>query len=213
MRGVLVTMVAVLCAALASSCGSGSGGVASCGKVSPCGGDPVGAWKFTSQCVNDLSDFTDNFCPTATASLSGASASGTATFSADGTYSLNFMQSGTIQVTLPPACLKQGTLTLTCPQLQQLLQATFADDPDAPFTNVTCSGAGACSCSMTLTTTTADTGTWLVDGTTLSLSGGESGGEFCVKDKELHLIDVDTTMTMGTMGEAKITSDVVAVKQ
>lgn len=211
MRGVFATMVAVLCSALASSCGGG-GGVASCGKVSPCGGDPVGAWKFAGQCTNEAFAFDNDFCPAATASLGGISASGTATFSADASYTMNLTQSGTIYMTIPATCLSQGGITLTCAQLQQSIQAAIADDPDAPLGSVTCSGVGSCSCSMKMSSTESSTGTWTVEGTTLSLSGLDSG-EFCVKDKELHLITVDTTMTMGTMGQFKITSDIVAVKQ
>lgn len=212
MRGAFATMVAVLCAALASSCGGGSGGVASCGKVSPCGGDPVGAWKFSGQCTNEISAFDNEFCPTATASLSGVSASGTATFSADSSYTVNLTQSATVNMTIPASCLSQGGITLTCAQLQQSIQAAIADDPDSPIASVSCSGVGGCSCSMRMSSTNSETGTWAVEGTTLSLSGGD-GGDFCVKDKELHLITVDTTMTMGMMGQAKITSDIVAVKQ
>jgi hypothetical protein len=205
-------MVAVLCAAFASSCGGG-GGVASCGKVSPCGGDPVGAWKFAGQCANTAAGIDSNdFCPTATASVAGLSVSGTATFSADSSYTMNIKQSGTVRMTIPASCLSQGGITFTCAQLQQSIQAALADDPDSPVASVTCAGAGGCTCSMTMSSTTSQSGTWTAEGTMLSLSGGDSG-EFCVKDKELHLITVDTTMTMGTMGQAKITSDIVAVKQ
>jgi hypothetical protein len=205
-------MVVVLCAAIASSCGGG-GGVASCGKVQPCGGDPVGTWKFAGQCANTADAFDNEFCPTATTSVSGLSASGTTTFSADGTYTLNVTESGTVQMTIPSSCLTQNGITLTCAQLQQSLQAAFADDPDSPIKSATCSGSSSCSCALTMSSTTTENGTYTVDGTSLSLSGGSGSGAFCVKDKELHLITVDTTMSMGTMGQVKISSDIVATKQ
>jgi hypothetical protein len=201
-------MVAVVCAAFASSCGGG--GASSCGTVSPCGGDPVGNWKFAGACTPGYAEFDNEFCPTATATVS-MSPTGTMNVAADGSYSMNMTLKGAVTMTIPASCLTQGVITLTCGQLQQSIQASSANDPDSPITAVTCTGSSTCTCTMQMSSSTNDSGTWAVDGTTLSLSGGD-GGEFCVKGSELHLITVDTTMTMGSMGQAKITNDIVAVK-
>jgi hypothetical protein len=81
-----------------SSSSGGSGGsdsesAASCGKVTACGGDIVGTWKVVAACSNGSSAAPSNStCPGET-DTSSVTASGTATFNSDMTYTVDFIES------------------------------------------------------------------------------------------------------------------------
>jgi hypothetical protein len=67
-----------------------------------------------------------------------------------------------------------------------------------------------------MTTTGRTSGTWSASGTRISLvssTGDNAGGPYCVQGNELHLITLDMTITMGSMGTLKIDEDLVATKQ
>ena len=57
-------------------------------------------------------------------------------------------------------------------------------------------------------------GTYSIAGTTLTMSGASTSGDFsyCVEESRLHLVQVSTTMTTPT-GQAVIKADVVLGKQ
>lgn len=79
-----------------------------------------------------------------------------------------------------------------------------------------CTGTSDCSCDVTVSITSDASGTWSTSGPDLTFTaanGDSTTDGFCVKGRELHIMQVDQTMTMGTMGGAKITSDLVAVRQ
>jgi hypothetical protein len=204
-------MGVLVCAALGASCGGGAGG-GSCGKVQPCGGNPIGTWKFTRQCTTSAEGFMNALCPTATFSPADLNATGTATFSPDFTYTLSLTLAGTVQAKVPASCLMQGPFMLTCATVGPLIQTALASDPESPVTSVTCTGSSDCSCMMGISISNDESGTWAVNGTKLARNGS-GGDDFCVQGSELHLLTANAGMPAGSMGQVEITSDVVAVKQ
>ena len=197
-------------------CGSSSGSAGSCGQVEPCGGDVVGNWKFTGSCVNRMtvmdavaSDF--SFCPTFTIGAVNLSTTGTATFGADMSYSVNATQSGSESFNLPASCLSG----VSCAALSTAIQAAVG--PGTGVDSASCTGSGGCTCTMVLTpTATSETGTYATSGNTLTTTASDgtvSGQDYCVKGTSMHLVEVDTTMNMGPMGQATINSDIVLQKQ
>lgn len=148
---------------------------------------------------------TATVCPAAEVVPGGLAASGTTTFNADQTYAFSFMQTGTIKVNVPATCLMQGGLTLTCGEAAQFIQLSLGTD--SPFTSVTCTGNSGCSCAFGVSTTADETGTWSVNGTSLTLNaagGGSQTDAFCIQGDELHITDF-----VSLMGGAHATSDVV----
>jgi hypothetical protein len=177
--------------------------------VSPCGGDPTGTWRYTATCSKIAMAITASVCPAAEVVPGGLVASGTTTFNADQTYAFSFMQTGTVKVNVPATCLMQGGLTLTCGEAAQFIQLSLG--ADSPFTSVTCTGNSSCSCAFGVSTTADESGTWSVNGTSLTLNaavGGSQSDAFCIEGGELHITDF-----VSLMGGAHGTSDVVAVKQ
>jgi hypothetical protein len=200
-----------------SSCGSGGGGT--CGTVQPCGGDATGTWKISTACISgdsvstELSQLTQ-VCPSATATLSDLTVTGTITFNADATYAEMLTESGTVHATVPASCLAQGGLPLTCAQLPALI-ALASGMSGGP--TVSCTGSSTCSCTARIPVmTTSTSGTWSRAGTSITLmaaDGTEDGGPYCVQGDQIHLISVDMTMSTGPMGTAKIVADLVGTKQ
>jgi len=203
-RGFLGVLFSMALTAV-SSCGGGSG---SCGKVAPCGGDVVGNYNITSACLTLSSmDMPLEGCPGATVNASGIRVSGSASFNADMTYTLNETISASASETIPASCLTMNGITLTCQQLDQAIQQLVTENPGV-FQSAHCAGASSCTCSFTLApVTTNSSGTYTTSGTTLTLSGG-GGGEYCVQGNELHLISIDMTMPMATMN-----GDIVLTKK
>jgi hypothetical protein len=200
--------MAMALATAAGACGGSSGG--SCGKVEPCGGNPVGAWKVSGSCVNSaalMSTFTDSLgdsCTGATISNASVAASGTLSLNADMTYTINGDQMVKFTVNVPASCLNGATCADLATQLQN------------DFPNATCTGSSSCACALSDDSPQIDSGTYTVSGTQIvseSSSQGESSQSFCVQGNTLHLIDVDTTMNMGPMGMATIDDDTLFTKQ
>ena len=203
-RGFLSVLFSMALTAV-SSCGGSSG---SCGKVAPCGGDVVGNYNITSACLTLSSmDMPLEGCPGATVNASGIRVSGSASFNADMTYTLNETISASASETIPASCLTMNGITLTCQQLDQAIQQLVTENPGV-FQSAHCAGASSCTCSFTLAPMTTNTsGAYTTSGTTLTLSGG-GGGEYCVQGNELHLISIDMTMPMATMN-----GDIVLTKK
>jgi hypothetical protein len=140
---------------------------------------------------------------------------GTVKFNPDKTYAFATTSQGSVSVTLPASCLVINGLTATCAQVQQGLLAL----PGSPFSAASCTGSNGCTCNLTVAAQpNNETGTWANAGNTdLALTpnagGTNSGGPYCVKGNEIHLLTVDMTMTMGAMGSVKITEDIVGIKQ
>ncbi|HVT08105.1 MAG TPA: hypothetical protein VHO67_11645 [Polyangia bacterium] len=198
-----------LSVAWASSCGGGAGGAGgSCGKVEPCGGPVLGTWKAAPACVG--SGFTATFqnsCPGVTVSGVTATQSGTYTFNADLTYSIAVTGQATFDVTFPASCNSSGSCAGLAAQLQTA-------DPGA---TATCTGTGACVCHFVVPATDDEQGTYTTGGTTVTLLNSADGSttpqSYCVQGNTLHILDVDTTMNMGPMGQATIVDDATYTKE
>ena len=200
------TMVAmvVFSAALmsmVSACGGGSG---SCGKVTPCGGDVVGNWTISGACFNAAALNMDigMSCPGATVSITALSVSGSVSFNADLTYTTVGTASISVRETIPASCLAAGGGTLTCAQLDQQIQQDIAANPSSTQSGH-CEGSSICTCTVTNgPQTTSETGTYTTSGTTLTFTdsaGSISSNGYCVQGDELHVVQLDMTMPMGTI--------------
>jgi len=174
----MMSVAGSLVALAASGCGSSGG---TCSNTAACGGAVVGTWTITSSCVSESASMLDSQCPTATASGSNLTISGSITYNADGTYSSTSTVSGSVSVTLPPSCLTTNGVTLTCAQLNQLFQS----NPTAGVT-LNCTGTSSCACTETLASqTSSETGTYTTTAAGL-LTNTPTGGtvsqtDYCVK--------------------------------
>jgi hypothetical protein len=199
-------------APMLSACGGGNG---SCGKVQPCGGSVVGNWTISGECFNSASLNMDVMadCPGATVNTSGVKVSGSATFDANGNYTVMETVSLSATETIPASCLSMNGLTLTCAQLDQLIKQSVASDPTV-FQSASCSGNSSCTCRFTLAPQTMnESGTYTTSGTSLMLSGSSSAAQYCAQGNELHLMTLNMTMPMGSMGQANIDTDLVLTKK
>jgi hypothetical protein len=212
-------LLATALAPVLSTCGSSGSG--SCGKVAPCGGDITGNWTISDACVSNtavmmqITQFVPN-CTTVTASAGSVHATGSASFNADMTYSLTETLTASGKAKVPPECLQTGGITLTCAELDQVLQALIAAN-SVPVTSAHCSGSGSCDCDVTLApTTTTEMGTYATTGTTLTTTastGTVNAIGYCVQKNELHMAAVDATMPTNAMGQPNIDADTVFKKQ
>ena len=193
-----------------SSCGGGNG---SCGKVQPCGGSVVGNYSVSVACFDNaaLTMQIGMSCPGASINISGLNVSGSGSFNADMTYSINETISASLSETIPPSCLTMSGITLTCAQLDQSIQAILTQSPGT-YQSAHCAGSSSCTCTFVLAPqTTSETGTYTTSGTiitTTDSTGASSSSSYCVQGNELHMLSVDMTMPMG-----KVQADVVLTKK
>jgi hypothetical protein len=195
-------------AAMTASCGGSSG---SCGKVQPCGGSVVGTYNISAACINQaaLNMQLQIDCPGAQVSYGNIHVSGNSSFNADMTYSLTETVSASVSESLPSSCLTQLGIT-SCAVLDAALQASIGSDPTIQSGH--CSGSGTCTCTFVLAPqTNTESGTYTTAGTTLTTTasdGSTSSSAYCVQGSELHVMQVDMTMAMGT-----IQADIVMTKK
>jgi hypothetical protein len=166
--------------------GGGSGGstLAACsGTIKVCGGDPTGTWDITSACIDgDLTaaanaemaaDYPD--CANMFTASSVNRLTGSVTYKT-GTYTYDSVMEVSQTVAYTPACvlaLAGGTLSATvCSELEAGLN-------DEPGTTATCTYATNCTCHATIVGTSTTSGTYTVNGSTISEDTGTSY-EFCV---------------------------------
>ena len=217
------TSIAIGVTFLGCSSSSGSGaGADSCGKVAPCGGDIVGTWKVVDTCTEGTLASSGSpiaSCPSATAQVGNLSASGTATFNADMTYSVALSESASETIDVPMSCLSSGGTTVTCADLATSLGTALGGD-DAGSTTATCATSGS-SCNCTITVggmTDNETGTYSISGDTVTTTPTAApgttvstrGGSYCVQGSDLHLISMAMT---GPAGPSMPSGDIVGVKQ
>jgi hypothetical protein len=198
-RARLAQLGLALATALLASCG-GDDDSASCG-LTPCGGDVVGAWKFSSACAtsSSLTDDVIDDCPGATASLKSVKPTGSIDLKSNMTYSGSIALAIDMSITIPQSCLKQGAVTLTCGQLSSALNEVFKDDGGS----ASCTGSGTCTCTVSQKAPSESfSGTWRKDGNTLVLreqGGSDERQDYCVSGNTLQ-IRPTTNMAMGMMG-------------
>jgi hypothetical protein len=177
-----------------SSCGSG-GRNDTCGMVQPCAGDPTGIWNITTACADSslfASIFEDLPCPAATASLANVTTTGIASFSADKTYSLSEMASGSLDVVFPSSCLIMNGIRRTCLQLVDELDNRVDSNGNGLFSSISCTSANGCTCSAAVKPQSMvnDSGTWSTSGTSLALmsaTDGNSSVPYCVQENVIHI--------------------------
>ncbi|HXJ20640.1 MAG TPA: hypothetical protein VMT03_10435 [Polyangia bacterium] len=211
----LLACAVVSCGGGGDSPGAGANntGTGNCGKVEPCGGSVVGTWKANATCL-DQTVVTMSFqsglmgaCPTATATNTPGAATGTLTLNSDLTYSMALTVPFEVSFAIPAACTGGMTCTAFAAGVSQAVGAG---------STVTCTGTGDCACLMTTAADLSGTGVYSTSGTMLSFDysdGSSNSGDYCVQGNTLHMVDVDTTMNMGPMGQATIKDDLTLTKQ
>jgi hypothetical protein len=190
-------------ASILSSCGGGSG---SCGKVAACGGDVVGSYTISAGCINSAALNMDiggsSSCPGLAINVAGASVTGSGSFNADMTYTVNETIKLTAVETIPTSCFSTGGITVTCAQLDQELQSEIAAG-SSDISSGHCTGTTTCNCTITTAAmTTTQSGTYTTSGTTITMTsstGTVSTDSYCVQGNELHVMSVDMTMPMGSI--------------
>jgi len=201
-------------ASLSSGCGGG-GGATTCGKVQPCGGNLVGSWKLSSSCSDAASlELGITACPTARVDSVSQKPTGTASFTANGAYSVIGSNDVTLSFTLPADCLAaQGGTATACAAVHAGIQAEVG----STYKSGSCVVKGAdCSCTTVFNPQAIDeAGTYTTEGTvvtTTATGDTASSTDYCVQGSSLHMIQVDATMTMGAMGTVKVLGDTVLTK-
>jgi hypothetical protein len=180
------------------SCGggddSGSTGATTCTQMSACGGDIKGDWNVVAACIDQaaLADQAQQICEAATLTSSVTSVSGTISYKADNTFVQGASTAaGTVDLVLPASCLKQGGVTLTCPQIQGVLNK---DTADAPWTCA--SSNGGCKCSEAPQLSAMSTGTYSVSDKTVTLTSTATATmesttvvqDYCIVGSKLYLL-------------------------
>jgi hypothetical protein len=194
-------------------CG-GSSGPPNCGVEQPCGGDVVGSWTFAGACSNVSATNAELMvaCPGARIGSSSVSLTGALTYNADLTYTAtNWHETFSVTETLPLTCA--GADMTACSDANGTVSDTQGGETITITT--TCTGTTVCNCRLSGSLSlTSDAGSYYITGTTLDMTGPATSGTFpyCVEENRLHLIQLSTTMTT-PMGQAVITSDIVAQKQ
>ena len=174
----LTSVVGLFVGLALPGCGSSGG---TCGNTAACGGAIVGTWSITSSCVSESASMVDSQCPSATASSSALTITGSITYNADGTYSSTSTVSGSINVTLPPSCLTSNGVTITCDQLNQLSHTN-----PTPGVTLNCTGSSSCACTETIASqASSETGTYTTTAagllTDTPTGGTASQTDYCVK--------------------------------
>jgi hypothetical protein len=155
-----------------------------------CGGSLVGKWTINAGCVDDPDSDTLDGCPTATIDAS-TDLSGSVDFGADGTFSVDLTQSGSISAKIPTSCLNGST----CDSFASSNKATCTTD------------SAGCDCTgMIDTKHSSDGGTYTSSGNSFATTstGDSSPGtpnEYCVSGNTLKVRIVDgakTTILVGS---------------
>lgn len=144
-----------------------------------CGGDIVGDWSISGGCVDDGgNNGLSELCATATIDVD-FNTTGTVSFGADGSFSSNVANTGSLSLNLPKECL--ASLGGSC--------ENFSSSFEQPCTT----GAdGSCGCIIPADDNTAgDTGTYSVSGNALTMQSASSTTpdelEYCVEGNNLHV--------------------------
>lgn len=205
MKHTLLPLTAFITATLSIfGCGgsddtSAGGSGSTCKLEAACGGDITGNWKIVDFCpdTSAVPEAITQICESAKLEYDEPSISGTIAYKADKTYTQTASASGTGYLVLDQACLKQGSVTLTCKQIEEAIN-------DKAKSKVQCSAAGSgCRCGLGINQKADDQGTWAVSGQSLSVTptgGTKADSAFCVKADKAYLTltlspDNDTAYT------------------
>ena len=166
----------------------GSTGPVDC-SFTACGGSLVGKWTINAGCVDDPNSDVGNGCPTATIDAQ-TDLSGSVDFGADGTFTVDLTQSGSISAKIPTSCLNGQT----CDAWASSNKATCTTD------------SAGCDCTGTIDTKhSADGGTYAASGNSFATTstGDTSPGaanEYCVSGNTLKVKIVDGTKSTILVG-------------
>lgn len=177
MRRFLVPITLVLVTAACSDGSDASSGAngGSCNWPGACGGDVVGTWKVSGECL--LGTPANSSCPSWSASVA-VQASGSFTFTADGSYSMNLDATVSEAATYPASCLSGVS---DCASLATAFQQR------SDVASASCSGTPSTSCSCHIgfvPLTGAGDGTYTTSGnmlTNTNSSGKTTTRSYCVK--------------------------------
>ena len=161
-------LLAACLAAAVAGCGGDDDGNLDCSQFSPCGGNPVGEWTIVDACFDELPMPELDNCPQATASVDDVVVNGTVEIRDDGSYATMTSTSATVVVNVPMDCL-QGA---SCAQLSEAAGIPCTTNGDA------------CDCENELDDQSQETGSWEVDGSTITLTdsdGNADDADFCVE--------------------------------
>jgi hypothetical protein len=166
----------------------GTTGAVDC-SFTACGGSMVGKWTINAGCIDDPSSDVVSGCPTATIDAQ-TDLSGSVNFGADGTFSVDLTQSGSISAMIPTSCLNGQTC-----------------DAWATSNKAMCStGSAACDCTGTIDTKhSSDSGTYTTSGNSFATTstGDTSPGtpnEYCVSGNTMKVKIVNGTKTTILVG-------------
>ena len=199
--------------------GSDDAPVATCGNVQPCGGDVVGNWTFAEDCESaanfaaSASSFSmmaaQSWCPGQTLVGRELIASGSLLFDAAGTYSLDLMYGGSLDIDFPAGCLAG----VSCADTTAAFQAQIADGtyPMPNVTSIACTGASSCLCHAAVEVRRSEAGSYSTTSSVLTFmpaAGAVNNKSYCVVGSALHILDT----SLGSTGQIEIGSDLVAKK-
>jgi hypothetical protein len=195
-RILLIVLLGALCACGGTTTTQSSGGSGSppaCGEPQ-CGGDIVGTWLVTQSCLSVSATATMSGCSEPlTVSGSDYVISGTLELRGDGTFTQTTNSlSVSMQEKFPAACLKFGSVTMTCAQLDQAMQQQASvTDGGLPSLRCVDAGDGGCMCSGTMTSQNGSvTGTYTVSQGILTRVSGTATyqSDYCVRGTNLSEI-------------------------
>jgi hypothetical protein len=184
---------------------TGTGGVVgsgTCGRTQPCGGNIMGSWRLTEDCVDlaPLQPTAMQICAQAAITSATASISGTINFNADATFSVSQTGTATLRWSIPSTC----TGGMTCTAFGAAIMASLPSGQ-----SFSCTGTTTCTCTQGANVANSSSGTYGTNGSNLTITsstGTTATGSYCVEGTRLHLITLDSTASNG-IGE-----DVVAEK-
>ena len=153
-------------------------------------------------------------CAQSTLDVGGLTSTGSYSFDSGGKYSQSTTLGGSFKLKVPKACLT-GT---TCGFLETLLEFTGGFGSQNSIDSVSCEGSGDCTCTFVMKPDVqSETGTYKTAGTAVSTTPTAANAslsrDYCVEGDLLHFVSVDRTMTMGAMGQLKVTLDMVAKRK
>lgn len=148
----------------------------------------------------------DTMCSDTAVDASDLKMTGTMAFKADKTYATNSILNGTMKMTMPASCLKDGTTSLTCEQFGALFTA-FSALGGGDEISVQCSGTATCACVLKFNNAKSDEdGKYALNGNRISLTSSEPDSapetsDYCVKGSSLSM---SQTASAGSTGNATI---------
>ncbi len=153
---------------------------ARCGSFQACGGNIVGTWGIEESCASGRSAAD---CPQSTVVYSSYNRTGTYQFSEGGELTMTERTRYSLHENVPSSCLNGAS----CVTFESLLASDVGTGGQTVDADATCRESGSsCSCDVTASITEMLTGTYELDGSTLTLSNGVEY-EYCVDGSELAL--------------------------